>query len=126
MKKIRKSSEDETKFSKEDFVNEIFMNGISISLFALPFKDLLVNIGENEERRQYAIRYLKDLCSNTNFLLNGLRSEDDFARYSRDYNESRRRWLTFLKENGIDNEEKMKEFFELVKNFVSMFEKPSR
>lgn len=126
MKRSSKSPENEIKFSKEDFVNEIFMNGISISLFALPFKELLVHIGENEERRQYAIRYLKDLCSNTNFLLNGLRSEDDFVRYSGDYNESRRRWLTFLKENGLNNEEKMKEYLEFVKKFVSMFENPSR
>ncbi len=108
--------------TKEDFVNEIFMNGINISLFALPFKDLLINIGVNEEKRQVAIRHLKDLCSDTNFLLNGLRTEEDFKRYSRDYDESKRRWLKFLKENGIDNEEKFEEYKEVVKKFISLFE----
>lgn len=111
--------------TKEDFVNEIFMNGINISLFALPFKDLLINIGVNEEKRQAAIRHLKDLCSDINFLLNGLRTEEDFIRYSRDYEESKRRWLAFLKENGIaDDPEKMKEYKEVMKSFVSLFEKP--
>ncbi len=64
--------------NKEDFVNEIFMNGINLSLYSIPFKDILVNIGENEEKRQVLIRHLKDLCSSTNFLLNGLRTEEDF------------------------------------------------
>ena len=109
--------------TKEDFVNEIFMNGINISLFALSFKDLLINIGENEEKRQVAIRHLKDLCSDTNFLLNGLRSEEDFKRYSRDCVETHRRWLVFLKENGIDTQEKLDEYWEIVRKFVSLFEK---
>ena len=112
--------------NKEDFVNEIFMNGINISLYALPCKDLLVNIGEDEDKRQAVIRHLKDMCSDINFLLNGLRSEEDFVRYSRDYEESRRRWLAFLRSKGIaDDPEKMKEYNEAVKKFISLFEKKS-
>lgn len=123
MRKKDKLVENEIKLGKVDFVNEIFMNGINISLYSLPFKDLLVNIGENEEKRQVLIRHLKDLCSSTNFLLNGLRTEEDFKRYSRDYDESQRRWLTFLKENGIDTQEKLDEYGEVVRKFVSLFEK---
>ena len=108
--------------TKEDFVNEIFMNGINISMFALPHKDILVNIGDNEEMRQAVIRHLKSLTSNITFLLNGLRSEEDFERYSKDYDESKRKWLSFLKENGIDNEEKLNEYKEIVKNFISLLE----
>lgn len=113
---------DNFEVTKEDFVNEIFMNGINISMYALPFKDLLVNIGENEDKRQAIIRFLKDMCSDINFLLNGLRTEEDFKRYSRDYDESKRRWLKFLKENGIDNEEKFEEYKEATRKFVSLLE----
>lgn len=109
--------------NKEDFVNEIFMNGINISLYALPFKKILINIGENEEKRQALIRHLKDLCSDTNFLLNGLRTEEDFKRYSRDYEESHRRWLTFLKKNGIDTQEKLDEYMHIARKFIGLFEK---
>ena len=99
------------------------MNGINISLYALPFKDLLVKIGENEEKRQALIRHLKGMCSDINFLLSGLRSEENFVRYSRDYEESRRRWLAFLKSKGIaEDPEKMKEYKEVVKKFISLFE----
>lgn len=107
--------------TKEDFVNEIFMTGVTISLLTLPIKELLVNIGEKEEYRQVAIRRLKDMCSSINFLLNGLRTEEDFVRYSRDYTESRREWINFLKEHGIDSEDKFEEYKEIVKNFVGMF-----
>lgn len=108
--------------TKEDFVDEIFMNGINISMFALPHKELLTHIGDNEEMRQAVIRHLKGLCSNTNFLLNGLRTEEDFERYSKGYDEFKRAWLSFLKENGTDNEEKLNEYKEVVKRFVSLFE----
>jgi hypothetical protein len=109
--------------TKEDFVNEIFMNGINISLFALPFKDLLINIGVNEEKRQAAIRHLKDLCSDTNYLLNGLRSDEDFKKYSKDYDEAHRRWLEFLKDNGLDTQEKLDEYKEIVRKFINLLEK---
>lgn len=112
--------------TKEDFVNEIFMNGINISMFALPHKDILINIGDNEEMRQASIRHLKDLCSNTNYLLNGLRTEEDFERYSKGYDESKRAWLSFLKEKGIDNEEKINEYKEVVRRFVNLLEKNER
>src|SRR5574344_318897 len=91
---------------KEDFVDELFISGINISLFTLPHKDLLVNIGENEEMRMAAIKHLKDICRNITFLLNGLRSEDDFERYSAAYKASKNSWLSFLKGQGEKVDEK--------------------
>ena len=107
--------------TKEDFVNDIFMTGLNIALFALPHKELLVRIGENEEMRQAAICHLKDMCSNIGYLLNGLRTEQNFERYSRDYGESERRWLGILREKGImaDGERKRK-YEEVVREFVGL------
>ena len=102
------------------------MNGINISLYSMAFKDHLVNIGKNENERKALIRYLKDLCSDINFLLNGLRSESDFERYSRDYDITQKRWLAYLKEKGIaDDPKKMEEYMDIVRKFVSFIEKPS-
>lgn len=109
--------------TKEDFVNEIFMTALNISLFSLPHKELLINIGKDEVRRQAAIRHLKDLCSDINFLLNGLRSDDDFKRYSKDYLESHRRWVAFLKQSGIkDDPAKLQEYQNIMRRLVALFD----
>lgn len=109
--------------TKEDFVDELFMSGINISLFALPHKELLVGIGENEEMRQAAINHLKDICSNMTFLLNGLRSEDDFERYSAAYEVSKNSWLSFLKGQGEKvDEKKLDEYKRTVQALISFIE----
>lgn len=108
---------------KEDFVDELFISGINISLFTLPHKDLLVNIGENEEMRMAAIKHLKDICSNITFLLNGLRSEDDFERYSAAYEASKNSWLSFLKGQGEKvDEKKLDEYKRTVQALISIIE----
>ena len=110
--------------TKEDFVDELFMSGINISLFALPHKELLVSIGENEEMRQAALKHLKDICSNMTFLLNGLRSEDDFDRYSKAYEISRERWFSFLKGQGEKvDEKKLEQYKKTVQTLISFIEK---
>lgn len=109
--------------TKEDFVDDLFINGINISLFTLPHKDLLVNIGENEEMRMAAIKHLKDICSNMTFLLNGLRSEEDFKRYSKAYKASERDWLSFLKGQGEKvDERKMEDFKKAVQALIGIIE----
>lgn len=109
--------------TKDDFVDELFFNGINISLFTLPHRELLVNIGENEEIRQAAIRRLKDTCSNITFLLNGLRTEEDFERYSKAYEVSKKRWFSFLKDQGdkID-EKKFEEYKKTIQALIRFIE----
>lgn len=109
--------------TKEDFVDELFINGMNISLFTLPHKDLLVNIGENEEMRMAAIKHLKDICSNMTFLLNGLRSEEDFERYSAAYEASKNSWLSFLKGQGEKvDDKKMDDYKKTVQALIDFIE----
>lgn len=109
--------------TKEDFVDEIFINSVDIALFVLPFKKKLVNVDDDSEERKAAIKHLKMLCSNINFLLNGLRSEKDFLRYSKGYEESMKSWFSFLKNTEFkDSDDKFISYKNKIKNIISLIE----
>ena len=109
--------------NKEDFVNEIFMNAVGIALTSLSHKELLTKIGEREDLRQSLISYLKGMSSEITFLLNGLRSEDDFQRYSVVADISQRKWRILLKDqNDKVDIKRLEEYSRLVKDFMSLFD----